>query len=242
VSSVGGGGRGRRRSRSQAAERVAPAATTVGASAGTERLHPRAAPGAAEVHLPMPGAADAAAAEPAAELSATMLSLLGLLNLGPMSGYDMKQIADRSLRFFFPISYGQIYPNLELLAADGLIEALAETDTTARGRRAYRITDDGVRALRAWLYRETEPTRTRSELLAKLLLAAPLDPRRTREMIETHRDWVQARLEVVRFNREAVPDPPANLDATIAWGETLLGAELEWCEKADGLLAKLGES
>jgi DNA-binding PadR family transcriptional regulator len=211
-------------------------------SASTERLHPRAAPGAEEAHRPMPGAADSAAAAPAAKLSATMLSLLGLLNLGPMSGYDMKQIADRSLRFFFPISYGQIYPNLELLAADGLIEALEEVETTARGRRAYRITDEGVRALRAWLYRETEPTRTRSELLAKLLLAAPLDPQRTREMIETHREWVRMRLEVVRFNREAVPDAPANLDATITWGETLLGAELEWCEKADGMLAKLAAS
>jgi PadR family transcriptional regulator AphA len=211
-------------------------------SASTERLHPRAAPGAAEAHRAMPGAADSAAAAPAAKLSATMLSLLGLLNLGPMSGYDMKQIADRSLRFFFPISYGQIYPNLELLAADGLIEALEEPGSTARGRRAYRITDAGVHALRAWLYRETEPTRTRSELLAKLLLAAPLDPQRTREMIESHRDYVQARLDVVRFNREAVPDPPANLDATITWGETLLAAELEWCEKADGMLAKLAAS
>jgi hypothetical protein len=61
-------------------------------------------------------------------------------------------------------------------------------------------------------------------------------------MIETHREWVQMRLEVVRFNREAVPEAPANLDATITWGETLLGAELEWCEKADGMLAKLAAS
>jgi DNA-binding PadR family transcriptional regulator len=186
----------------------------------------------------MAGGSDPDAAEPAANLSATKLSLLGLLNLGPMSGYDMKQIADRSLRFFFPISYSQIYPNLEQLEQAGLVEAVEQSvAATGRGRRAYRITSDGIAALRAWLHRETEPTRTRSELLAKLLLAAPLDPARTLEMIQTHREWVQARLGVVRFNREAVPGAPAHLEATIAWGETLMSAELAWCDHAEQLLS-----
>jgi DNA-binding PadR family transcriptional regulator len=206
----------------------------------SSRLKPKPAPRAQQAHAPMAGSADAGAAAPAQELSATMLGLLGLLNLGPMSGYDMKQIADRSLRFFFPISYGQIYPNLELLSKAELIERVEEEASTARGRQAYRITPRGVAALRAWLHRETEPTRTRSELLAKLLLAAPLDPDRARELVEIHRAWVSTRLEVVRFNREAVPDPPPHLDATIAWGETLLSAELDWCERTEELFKRLG--
>ena len=197
---------------------------------------PRAAPGAARAHRPMPGGSDPAAAAAAGSLSATQLSLLGLLNLGPMSGYDMKQIADRSLRFFFPISYGQIYPNLEQLEQQGLVECLEESADTGRGRRAHQITDDGIDALRAWLHRETEPTRTRSEFLAKLLLAAPLDPARTLEMIRDHREWVRERLRVVRFNREAVPDAAAHLQATIEWGEMQISAELEWCDRAERLL------
>ena len=34
--------------------------------------------------------------------------ILGLLSYAPMSGYDMKQAVDRSTRFFWAASYGQI--------------------------------------------------------------------------------------------------------------------------------------
>ena len=45
--------------------------------------------------------------------------ILGLLSLRPMSGYDMKRIVDHSTRFFWAASYGQIYPELRRLEADG---------------------------------------------------------------------------------------------------------------------------
>ncbi len=47
------------------------------------------------------------------ELSKTSYVILGMLRKGPKSGYEIKAKADISTRFFWAISYGQIYPELK---------------------------------------------------------------------------------------------------------------------------------
>src|SRR4051794_17754949 len=68
--------------------------------------------------------------------------ILGLLALGPRSGYEIKATVDRSTRFFWAASYGQIYPELRRLERDGLIEG-EDAPNGARPRRVYRLTDAG---------------------------------------------------------------------------------------------------
>ena len=53
------------------------------------------------------------------ELSPTAYVILGMLGWRPMSGYEIKSIVDKSTRFFWAASYGQIYPELRRLAAAG---------------------------------------------------------------------------------------------------------------------------
>src|ERR687897_3378928 len=83
------------------------------------------------------------------DLSPTAYFILGMLSWRPMSGYDIKSLADHSTRFFWAISYGQIYPELRRLSEAGLVEA----DEAEGGRRrtAYRLTAAGRKALRGWL-------------------------------------------------------------------------------------------
>ena len=49
------------------------------------------------------------------ELSPTAYVILGMLGWRPMSGYEIKSIVDKSTRFFWAASYGQIYPELRRL-------------------------------------------------------------------------------------------------------------------------------
>ena len=51
------------------------------------------------------------------ELSSTAYVILGMLSWRPMSGYEIKALVDRSTRFFWAASYGQIYPELRKLSA-----------------------------------------------------------------------------------------------------------------------------
>ena len=52
-------------------------------------------------------------------LSPTARVILGLLSFEPRTGYDIKRVTDRSTRFFWGASYGQIYPELRRLEAAG---------------------------------------------------------------------------------------------------------------------------
>ena len=56
------------------------------------------------------------------KLTAVTPVILGLLSFRPRSGYDIKTVVDRSTRFFWAASYGQIYQELKRLEQEGLIE------------------------------------------------------------------------------------------------------------------------
>ena len=77
-------------------------------------------------------------------LSGTALAVLGLLALRRRSGYEIKQAIDRSTRFFWNASYGQIYPELRRLAAAGLIEG-EDASRGGRARTVYGVTAEGRR-------------------------------------------------------------------------------------------------
>ena len=85
-------------------------------------------------------------------LSPTARVILGLLAWQARTGYEIKQVTDRSTRFFWGASYGQIYPELRRLEEAGLVVSREEP----RGRvprRVYSLTDAGQRAVDAWLRR-----------------------------------------------------------------------------------------
>src|SRR3954470_22911869 len=94
--------------------------------------------------------------------------ILGLLQLGPRSGYEIKQVVDRSTRFFWAASYGQIYPELKRLEQEGLI-AGDDAPTGGRARRVYRLPPAGRTELAGWLRSEGELTvELRDESLLRL--------------------------------------------------------------------------
>ena len=52
--------------------------------------------------------------------SRTKYAVLGMLNQGPKCGYEIKKELEKSSMFFWNESYGQIYPMLKKLVANGL--------------------------------------------------------------------------------------------------------------------------
>ncbi len=105
------------------------------------------------------------------QLNNTSYVVLGMLAVEPRSGYDIKRVADHSTRFFWQISYGQIYPELKRLTELGL----AEPEATPRGGRArnlYSITERGRQALLEWLGEASNTSfEMRDELLLKLFFS-----------------------------------------------------------------------
>ncbi|MBB5777821.1 PadR family transcriptional regulator [Nonomuraea jabiensis] len=74
--------------------------------------------------------------------------LLGLLSEGPASGYDLARRFEQMLGSVWPTQPPKIYGELNRLADEGLIEIESEGP---RRRKAYRINDKGLEAVREWL-------------------------------------------------------------------------------------------
>ena len=104
-------------------------------------------------------------------LNGTSYVILGMLGWRPMTGYEIKAIVDKSTRFFWAASYGQIYPELRRLAKAGLIEGRSEPQG-GRQRNVYRLTAAGRRELRDWLHTEPEVLEVRDEGILKLFFAS----------------------------------------------------------------------
>ena len=108
---------------------------------------------------------------------------MGLLSLGPMSGYQLRQLIDESIGNFWTESYGQIYPTLRRLAAEGMVTVKTEREKGRAERKVYTLTKAGHNRLRDWLNLPAQQQVPRNDLLPRNLWMACLqllghEPRR----------------------------------------------------------------
>jgi PadR family transcriptional regulator, regulatory protein AphA len=164
------------------------------------------------------------------ELSPTAHVILGTLGWRPMSGYEIKSIVDKSTRFFWAASYGQIYPELRRLAAAGLIEGKASPQG-GRRRNVYRLTPAGRKELRAWLDADPEVFELRDEALLKLFFADATGGGSATGTLaakqRTH-ERIAERLKEV----EATGKPEGFAYLVLRYGIELNEWTADWCERA----------
>lgn len=169
------------------------------------------------------------------ELSPTAYVILGVLGLGPHSGYDIKQLADVSTRHFWAISYGQIYPELKRLTHSGLIKS-EDASRGTRQRTLYHLTAKGRQTLHGWVADpEIESCELRDEMLLKLFFADAMSRKET----VRHLDAMRARhQEVAAGLREHEPMAAAQ-PHRMKYEVMRFGIALhEWCADWYGRLAR----
>jgi DNA-binding PadR family transcriptional regulator len=156
--------------------------------------------------------------------------ILGLLAHRSRSGYDIKAVVDRSTRFFWAASYGQIYPELRRLEAEGLVEG-EDSPNGRRARRVYRLTDAGREALEAWLFGPITTIELRDESLLRLFFADALPREDALRLLEGRKRGHEEFLEVLR-EIDALPgDDPPFVDLVLRWGIAFNEWGIEWCEE-----------
>jgi DNA-binding PadR family transcriptional regulator len=156
--------------------------------------------------------------------------VLGMLSLGPRSGYDIKTVVDRSTRFFWAASYGQIYPELRRLEAEGLIEG-EDAPSGARSRRVYQLTKAGRDALREWLFGPTVTIEYRDESLLRLFFADALPREEALLLLEGRKKGHEEYLQVLREIDARPGEDPPFVDLVLRWGIEFNEWGAQWCEK-----------
>lgn len=177
--------------------------------------------------------------------SSSAQALLGLLTIAPMSGYDLGQTVRASIGHMWSESYGQIYPNLKKLAAQGLVACKTDRQKGKPDRNIYSITKKGREHLLTWLAVPPQPEIPRNELLLKLFFGAQV-PAQTliayvERMVEHHRflleKFKRTEREEIDKNRQ-YPDAPF-WKMTARYGQVEMVAHLAWAEETLRTLRRL---
>jgi DNA-binding PadR family transcriptional regulator len=156
--------------------------------------------------------------------------ILGLLSSRPRSGYEIKAVVDRSTRFFWAASYGQIYPELRRLEGEGLVEG-EDAPNGDRPRRIYRLTAEGQDALEEWLLGTETTIELRDESLMRLFFADALPREQALPLLEGrargHEEILGALLAI-----DARPgtDTPF-VDLVLRWGIEFNEWGAQWCRE-----------
>jgi DNA-binding PadR family transcriptional regulator len=174
---------------------------------------------------------------PAPDLTPTGRVILGMISLGKCTGYDIKHFVDKSTRHFWAASYGQIYPELKRLEEQGLIRGAPEP-TGGRARVVYHLTEDGRKALHAWLASDEEPLyELRDEGMLKLFFSDDLPEKRI-ENIRAMRKRQERKLAQLRSLGAVENTGPKGPGLTLRLGLGHTQWFIEWCEEAERQLAE----
>ncbi|WHT21820.1 PadR family transcriptional regulator [Crossiella sp. CA-258035] len=165
-------------------------------------------------------------------------ALLGMLALRPeASGYDLAKHFEGSIgRYAWSARHNQIYTELNKLADDGLVEAVAEG---ARGRRDYVVTEAGRAELQAWLGEgplETVNT-VRNKALLRIFLITALEPGAAQallraEIAHSEREIAEIGADIEKMEEVSGPGSAAFGRIAAELGRRHFAAIRDWAEWA----------
>lgn len=181
--------------------------------------------------------------EPMPRENNTRYAILGMLNQAPMTGYDIRKFTQRSLGYFWPMSYGQIYPTLRSLESEGLVTLELDSHKGGPDRKVYRITDKGMEVLREWVMEPAEKEMLRYEILLKMFFgaAAPTGSHIAKLEDFKHRNEQYLR-EMQMFEKEIekiLDESPDHryILSTVRLGKRVYGAQVEWADETLEMLS-----
>lgn len=178
-------------------------------------------------------------------------AILGMLSMGPMSGYDIKKRMEATINFFWNESYGQIYPLLKEIVAEELAQVETEKNPGKPERYVYALTDKGRVVLQGWLEEPTELTKYRNELLLKLYFGHQVIPEISIEMIEKFQaetlelgqkfEEIEQRMKGL-LKEEGEYSPLFYSYLTTRHGRYMVQARLDWCRETLERLKELAQA
>lgn len=129
-------------------------------------------------------------------------ALLGFLNYGPQTGYDLENWINHSTGNFWQARLSQIYTTLKKMEEDGAVVSHIEPQEGRPDRRVYTITDAGRADLEQWVAQpEVKRPPAKDELLLKLFFARPAGKDTILMMLRLQRNVHQQQLD--RYRHEA---------------------------------------
>lgn len=172
-------------------------------------------------------------------------AILGFLNYGPLSGYDLKKVFDNTVQHFWTADQSQIYRTLSRLTERGWAEIEVIEQTERPDRKVYHITQIGRDELLLWLAGPTPESVSRSAALIQVFFFGQMEDEVIQKKFEVYAHTMRG---VLNRYEELKGELTSSLPATCSrreqffWLSTLdLGirttrSNLDWAESIIGQL------
>lgn len=164
-------------------------------------------------------------------------AILGILNISPSTGYDIKKYCDTIISGFWHENFGHIYPTLKVLEQEGCIRQISEDKESRKIR--YEITEEGKYELMNWLQEATLMQPVRSEFMLKFLFSSQIPVEKAIEMLNHYKKRQEEELFKYKGLEKELEDGILKisserarfLKATLRRGVLTSQASIKWCEE-----------
>lgn len=165
-------------------------------------------------------------------------AILGFLAYGPMSGYDLKSVFDKSVRHFWPADQSQIYRSLSRLSESKWVDVRIVEQDERPDRKVYSITKLGEEELDRWLTSPIPHKQTRLTELIAVFFAGRLNDEQTLELFSDMAEKGRGRLnllEAIETHCDSERKVCSHRDEffwglTLEYGIHMTKASIEWAE------------
>lgn len=173
--------------------------------------------------------------------------ILGLLNYGDMTGYEIKEVFQCSLNYFWTAQTSQIYRELQTLekhkwAKSTRIEQVGKPD-----KKVFHITEEGKEELLRWMAYDESGLVMRAPLLMKVFFLGERSVEENlqffigfRQAIADYLESMQSANESIDIFATMIPDRQKTIywEMTLDFGKRSMQMHMEW---ADECIRKLRE-
>jgi PadR family transcriptional regulator AphA len=167
-------------------------------------------------------------------------AILGFLEVGPKTGYDLKQRFDRSVSGFWQADQSRIYRTLDKLREQGLVSQQIVAQTDRPDRKPYSITEKGRDSFYRWMEDCQSGPPRRNGFLVQLFFAGLLSDEEAIKLLEAKKRRILAMLasfpERYRLAPQYEHDEPERVDffhwLTLDSAVHMRYAYLEWIDGA----------
>jgi DNA-binding PadR family transcriptional regulator len=131
-------------------------------------------------------------------------AILTALLDGEASGYELAKHFDLSVANFWHALPAQLYPELNRLEADGMVDVTEVPQERRPTKRIFAVNDAGRAELRRWVNEPSRPFSLKDELMVRVRSGADTDPEPILEALRARRDLSVAKLDGYLAARDAM--------------------------------------
>ena len=176
--------------------------------------------------------------------------ILGLLNYGDMTGYEIREAFESSLKFFWPAQTSQIYRELIVLEKNKWIEKHTVEQSGKPNKNICSITEEGREELLRWLRDPDVNIDMRSPTLMKIFFMGELPISSSLDFFKQLNDEYRIGSKALQQTdasitsyQEMIPDKKSAVfwQMTADFGKRYTQMYLEWIEHCIHLLENMEE-